>query len=158
MIETKAAQQEEIDGEKVKSAVIQKIVAAFEGVPVYKEKINAQFAGPCFFVQLEEQTGQKQLANRFCVTYRFCVAYFPAENGENTTSYSEIWHVQNQLSAVLDSIEVGARPVYGSSMESKIQQQQVLFYVRYTMRLIKGEVPHTKMGGLQAAINRQAII
>jgi len=110
----------------VRYAVNAALDAAFPDVPISGEEIKQELEPPCFFVKLLEPVHTQELGRRYRRDHPFVVHYF-SPGRENDDMYEKAEH----LTAALQQINVGGRPVIGTGMKFEVVDEVLYFYVTF---------------------------
>ena len=127
--------------------IAEKIRTAYpeSGHKLYTESIEQGFKEPCFFVQLITQSQMQRLGNRYMETYSFDVQYFPNENGSEN---EECLGVSEELYELLEYITVDGDLLRGTSLNSRVQEKVLHFFVDYTVPIVRIKAKDEKMEGV----------
>jgi hypothetical protein len=114
----------------VRYAVHAALDTAFPDIPIMGEEIKQGLTPPCFFVRLLEPTHTQELGRRYARVHPFDVHYF-APNRQNDDMYD----MAEQLTTVLQQIEVAGRPIRGTGMRFEIVDEVLHFFVEYNFHV-----------------------
>ncbi|MEA5084356.1 MAG: hypothetical protein VB018_09400 [Lachnospiraceae bacterium] len=112
------------------------------GYKLYTESIKQGFEEPCFFVQLITQVQTQRLGNRYMETYSFDIQYFPNENGGEN---KECLDVSEELYELLEYIAVNEDLLRGMSLNSRVQDRVLHFFVDYVVPVVRTKAEEEKM-------------
>jgi len=115
----------------VRYAVHTSLDAAFPTIPISGEEIKQNLDPPHFFVRLLEPAHTQELGRRFRRELPFAVRYFSEGGNEDLYAMAET------LTAALQRIDVGGRPVAGTNMRFQIVDGVLHFLVDYTLLVWK---------------------
>lgn len=111
-------------------AVQAALEAAFPDVPVTVEEHGHHLAPPYFYVKLLVPEQTQELGRRFMRRHPFDVQYV-AQNPQNADMYD----IAEQLTSVLQRVEVAGRPVRGTGMRVQIIEGDLHFFVEYNFHV-----------------------
>lgn len=114
----------------VRYAVHAALDATFPDVPVHGEEIKQGLNPPCFFVRLLEPEHVQELGRRFIRYHPFVIRYYAVDR-ENDVMYD----MAEQLTEVLQQIEVAGRLVRGTGMRFEIVDEVLHFFVEYNFHV-----------------------
>jgi len=126
----------------VRAGVVQALEQAFPEMQIYGEENKEGFATPCFFVKLLEPTHSQELNRRYLRVLPFEVLYY-------TETDSERIAMAEQLAGVLETIRVNDRPLIGTNMSWKVEEEVLHFFVTYRMHVWKQQPDDPLMQTLQ---------
>jgi hypothetical protein len=127
----------------VRQAVRAALAESFPDVPVLDGEPPEETSPPYFIVQLLESGHVQELGRRFMRQYPFSIRYVDPD-AENEDRYDMADH----LSDALQWIDVAGRPVRGTEMKFKIENQILHFSVEYRIRVWKPVQPDPAMQSL----------
>jgi len=114
----------------VRYAVHAVLDAAFPDIPIMGEEIKQGLTPPCFFVRLLEPEHVQELGRRFIRYHPFVIRYYAVDR-ENDVMYD----MAEQLTEVLQQIEVAGRLVRGTGMRFEIVDEVLHFFVEYNFHV-----------------------
>lgn len=126
----------------VRTGVFQALAQAFPNIDRYGDEIKEGLTTPCFFVKLLEPTHTHELNRRYTRELPFDVHYFADTNKERIS-------MAEQLTSVLESIQVGGRPLMGANMSWEIMDDVLHFFVTYRMHVWKQKTLYPAMKVLE---------
>lgn len=114
----------------VRTGVFQALAQAFPDIDRYGEEIKEGLTIPSFFVKLLEPAHTHELNRRYVRELPFDVHYFTDTNKDRIT-------MADQLTSVLEMIQVNGRLVSGINMSWQIVDEVLHFFVTYRMQVWK---------------------
>lgn len=127
----------------VRYAVNAALNAAFPNIPIMVEEIKQSLTPPCFFVKLLEPEHTQELGRRYARVHPFDVHYFAPER-----SNDGMYDMAEQLTEVLQQIEVAGRPIRGTGMRFEIVDEVLHFFVEYNFHVWAPKPDDPAMGSL----------
>lgn len=124
-----------LSGDVVKSAVARRLAALFEGVTVYKEKVNQHLKYPHFFILQLNLSREKDLAPFNWLNYQLNIRYRPNKNFDS--QYSELDQIGLDMLDGLESVEVEGVTLRPTDMNYQIVDGVLQFFINFRMRVNK---------------------
>mgnify|MGYP001486940631 CR=1 FL=1 len=132
----------------IRQAVRNTLAECFPDVPVADGAPEA-ISPPYFIVQLLESGHTQELDRRYLRQYPFLIQYVDPDAGNE-----ERYDVADHLSDALQWIEAAGRPVRGTGMRFRIENDVLLFSVEYRIRVWK-PAPNDPM--LQTLVSKEGL-
>jgi hypothetical protein len=114
----------------VRTGVFQALAQAFPNIDRYGEEIKEGLTTPCFFVKILEPAHTHELNRRYVRELPFDVHYFTDTNKDRIS-------MADQLTSVLETVQVNGRPISGINMSWEIVDEVLHFFVTYRMQVWK---------------------
>lgn len=106
---------------------------------IYTEKIEQDLKRPCFFILCVNQWHEAKLNDRFHLNSSFDVHYFP------NVGNAEGWETAEKLWSILEWITLQDVLIRGSSMNYKIEDGILHFFVDYNVSMDRKKEPNVFM-------------
>jgi hypothetical protein len=110
----------------------------FPQTNIYTEQVPEGFQRPAFFVWQEKQQQEKMIGNRYYRLYKMVVSYFPPDPCADDV-YEELWAVGDDLTDLLQLLEVDGDFWHGRDMSMEIKDGLLEFAVGYGVYLCLAE-------------------
>jgi hypothetical protein len=123
----------------IRQAVRAVLAECFPDIPVL-DGLPEAASPPYFVVQLLESGHTQELGRRYLRQYPFSIRYVDPDAGDD-----ERYDVADKLSDALQWIEADGRPVRGTGMKFRIEDQVLHFAVEYRVRVWKPVRPDPAM-------------
>lgn len=120
----------EVTINSVRHAVHAALDTAFPGIPILGEEMKQGLIPPCFFVRLLEPEHVQEMGRRFARFHPFVVRHYAVDRSNDA-----MYDMAEQLTSVLQQIEVGGRPVRGLGMRFEIVDEVLHFFVEYNFHV-----------------------
>lgn len=114
----------------IRTGIFKALEQAFPDMHRYGEEIKEGLTPPCFFVKFLEPVHTHELNRRYSREVPVDVHFFAKTNAERLM-------MAEQLTSVLESIQVNSRPLYGIRMSWDIHDEVLHFFVTYRMQVWK---------------------
>jgi len=124
----------------VRQAVHAALAECFPDVPVLDGEPPEETSPPYFVVQLLESGHVQELGRRYQRQYPFSIQYVDPDAGNE-----DRYDMADHLSDALQWIEAAGRPVRGTGMKFRIENQILHFSVEYRIRVWKPVQPDPAM-------------
>lgn len=115
----------------IRQAVHAALAESFPDVPVL-DGAPEETSPPYFVVQLLESGHTQELGRRYMRQFPFSIQYVDPDAGSD-----DRYDVADNLSDALQWIEVAGRPVRGTDMKFRVEDQVLHFTVEYRIRVWK---------------------
>lgn len=122
----------------VRAGLLKALVQAFPDIDRYGEEIKEGLITPSFFVKLLEPSHTQELGRRYVRELPFDVHFFAETNKDRIT-------MAEQLTSVLETIQVNDRPIVGIKMTWEIIDEVLHFFVTYRMQVWKQKPVYPNM-------------
>lgn len=140
-----------LSGDAIKSAVARRLATLFEGITVYKEKVNQHLKYPHFFILQINLSREKDLAPFNWLNYQLNIRYRP--NKSFDSKYSELDQIGLDMMNGLEKIEVEGTPLRPTDMSYQIVDDVLQFFINFRMRVKKEKEERAVMEELSNSAN-----
>lgn len=130
-----------LSGDVIKSAVARRLTALFEGVTVYKEKVNQHIKYPHFFILQINTSRDKDLSPYNWLNFQLNIRYRP--NKDFNSNYSELDQIGLDMIDGLETIEVEGTPLRPTDINYQIVDGVLQFFINFRMRVKKEQDKET---------------
>lgn len=122
-----------------------------EDYAVYDNNVEQDLKEPCFLILPINPARELVVGNRYEGKNPYDIHYFPKKHNDR----SELNDVLDRLYSALEYITVSDSKFRGTSMNGKIVDGMLHFFVDYNMFLFKKQPEVTKMGGITVKVEKK---
>lgn len=132
-------------------AIVSKLEANFQEIPVYLDGTIEEKAKPCFFVEIVEASCKRLLMGRFLLKVPICIQYV-SEQPLSIECHAIAEHLAYQLEVI--TLEDGSQ-IRGTQIKHNVSNDSLNFFILYQFHTDKKEEDKSYMEQLKVQENKK---